>query len=568
MKYLKWESINKRMSFIIGILIVLTIMNCSSDNNTEQPAVSIPRIIVTGSLTGFNPTNVLSFSESKFIEVNGSDLLESLKVVVSDNFQVSKANSSFSDQIEFTKEQANAGKIKLYVRFAPQENAIGVTSGTLKLNSSQASEKSIYLKGEGLSITPLINILGKLNDFGNVELQNQSDVLEIIINGDNLTDDINIIVTGEFEVSIDGVTFSKTLTINSATVNDNNTLFSRFAPVTLGSASETITISSTSADNVALNIKGTGIPLAHSYTTFNKQIIGPSGQWNTKNFTIHNDISNISKIKMFVKLDCEAGGCPPWDVFGNLLIKDTDSGNFYELGRFITPYGRNTSQLERGFEFDVTDFKSILQGTVELRTHIQTWSKRWLLTVEFDFEEGTPDYPYYAVSAVFNYGYGPQAIPYGKAHGKDLTRTITVPANAESTHLRTAITGWGHATPVDADGRPCAEWCYRTHDVKIDNENTFSHYMGPIGCGNNPIAPQNGNWAPDRAGWCPGMGVPIRRDDFNSNIAGKSFDLEYDFEDWTTDGGNTSGNPGAFYSLSQFIVVKSNTEIVKPTVIE
>ena len=34
--------------------------------------------------------------------------------------------------------------------------------------------------------------------------------------------------------------------------------------------------------------------------------------------------------------------------------------------------------------------------------------------------------------------------------------------------------------------------------------------MGPIGCGSNPISNQGGNWAPDRAGWCPGMVVPVR----------------------------------------------------------
>ena len=40
--------------------------------------------------------------------------------------------------------------------------------------------------------------------------------------------------------------------------------------------------------------------------------------------------------------------------------------------------------------------------------------------------------------------------------------------------------------------------------------------MGPIGCGNNPISNQGGNWAPDRAGWCPGMVVPLRLDKFDN----------------------------------------------------
>jgi len=419
-----------------------------------------------------------------------------------------------------------------------------------------------------IATTPIIRLANSLSDFGDVGIQQQSDTQTININGENLTSDINISGTGTFEVSLDGLAFSSNVSINNKTANGENTLHIRFTPDALGSASGTISISSTGAENVILDAVGNGIPPRHTYTTFNKQIVGPSSQKITQSFTVHNDLSNISKITMYVKLDCEATGCPPWDVFGNILIKDPESEDFYELGRFITPYGKNTSQLERGFEFDVTDFKSILQGPIELHTRITTWSKRWLLTVEFDFEEGTPDYPYYAISSVFDYGFGPQVIPYGVSHNKDLTRTITIPSNAESTHLRTVISGWGHATPIDADGRPCAEWCYRTHDVKIDNANTFSHYMGPIGCSNNPVQPQGGNWSNDRAGWCPGMGVPIRTDEFSANQAGNTFALEYDFEDWTTDGGNTSGTPGAFYSLSQFVVVKSNTEIVKPTVVE
>jgi hypothetical protein len=398
----------------------------------------------------------------------------------------------------------------------------------------------------------------------------ESSSLNLVVNGDNLVTGLDLSVTAGFVISLDDITFTNTLQIPAALANDDTVVYVRFKPTEVGSTTGVLAFQNAEIDDVEINLVGVGISVTHKYTTFNKQILAPTNatQKNEQNFTLHNDLSNVSKITMYVKLECEAGGCPPWDVFGNVLVHDAESDSYYELGRFITPYGKSTSQLLRGFKYDVTDFKSMLQGSVELRARIETWSKRWLITVEFDYEEGTPDFPYYAISNVFDYNFGPQVIPYGKSHTKDLTRTITIPTNAESTHLRSVISGWGHATPVDADNRPCAEWCYRTHDVKIDNANTFSHYMGPIGCANNPIAPQGGNWSPDRAGWCPGMAVPIRTDTFSTNQAGKSFGLEYDFQDWTTDGGTTSGQNGAFYSLSQFVVVKSNSEIVKPTVVK
>ena len=67
---------------------------------------------------------------------------------------------------------------------------------------------------------------------------------------------------------------------------------------------------------------------------------------------------------------------------------------------------------------------------------------------------------------------------------------------------------------------------------------------------------------PDRAGWCPGMAVPVRSNDLVTSFNGTSFTFEYDFEDWTSDG--QGGN--AYYAISTYVVVKSNTEISSPVV--
>ena len=144
------------------------------------------------------------------------------------------------------------------------------------------------------------------------------------------------------------------------------------------------------------------------------------------------------------------------------LLKDHDEcerklqGNWFEIGRYITPYWVGTQQLDRGLEFDVTDFKALLSGPTELRIYIENWTaKADLITLEFDYIEGTPDYPYYAVSEVLGFHANSiDGVPYGVSHSEDLDKTIQIPNNAESTHLRTLISGWGHATPTDSNGRP------------------------------------------------------------------------------------------------------------------
>ena len=155
-----------------------------------------------------------------------------------------------------------------------------------------------------------------------------------------------------------------------------------------------------------------------------------------------------------------------------------------------------------------------------------------------------------------------EGVIYGEDQSKfDLDKSISFGENIQSAHLRTIITGWGHATPADADGRRCAEWCFRTHTIKIDGVHKFQHQMKGIGCSSNPINNQGGNWQPDRAGWCPGMAVPLRVDKFSENLNGKTIKFDYSFQPWVNDLKTDASNKHAYYAISTFLVLKSNEEI-------
>lgn len=275
---------------------------------------------------------------------------------------------------------------------------------------------------------------------------------------------------------------------------------------------------------------------------------------------------DVEEILMYVKLECPDGGCGAWDVFANINIEDPVSGNWWELGRFITPYGVDNSQLTDGFVFDVTDFKSLFQGSVKLKSFVEVWtSEGWLVTVDFKVTEGNPLLKYSSIVPLIDYKNNSQQIPYGETLTENirLEGQVVIPTNAKSVKFRTTISGWGHATPNDAGGRGCAEWCFRTHVLTVGDQD-FLHSMEPIGCGSNQVSPQNGNWAPDRAGWCPGKEVPIRTDAMSNLMAGESLSFEYSFEDWAND----LGNGKAYYSLSTFVVLESDTPIQAAIVTE
>ena len=402
--------------------------------------------------------------------------------------------------------------------------------------------------------------------FENTMVNQISESQVIIIDAENTSSEVNISAPEGYEVSSDNSSFSQSF---SFVPEISNEVYIRFTPAEAINYYSTLVISSNDiSNNININLFGLGTPLIHNYQAIQNQALGYGGEFSqsaSQMFSLHYDLSEIQQIKMYLQIDCPSTGCDDWDRFANVKVKDQATGNWYEIARYITPYWVGTQQLQRGLEFDVTDFKSFLKDNVELRIYIENWTtKADIVSIDFDYIVGTPDYENYEVAEVLSlHSNSISGVPYGVTHNLDLEKSIQIPSDSENIQFRTVISGWGHATPYDADGRPCAEWCFRTHDIKINGSNTFQHNLGPIGCSANPINNQNpGNWQPDRAGWCPGMAVPVRMNSLDTSYSGSTISFEYDFEDWTSDG--NGGN--AFYAISTYIIVKSNSEITAPIV--
>ena len=402
--------------------------------------------------------------------------------------------------------------------------------------------------------------------FENTMVNQISESQVIIIDAENTSSELNISAPEGYEVSLDNSLFSQSF---SFVPEISNEVYIRFTPAEAINYYSTLVISSNDiSNNININLFGLGTPLIHNYQAFQNQALGYGGGFSqsaSQMFGLHDDLSEIQQIKMYLQIDCPSTGCDDWDRFANVKVKDQATGNWYEIARYITPYWVGTQQLQRGLEFDVTDFKSFLKDNVELRIYIENWTtKADIVSIDFDYIVGTPDYENYEVAEVLSlHSNSISGVPYGVTHNLDLEKSIQIPSDSENIQFRTIISGWGHATPYDADGRPCAEWCFRTHDIKINGSNTFQHSLGPIGCSANPINNQNpGNWQPDRAGWCPGMAVPVRMNSLDTSYSGSTISFEYDFEEWTSDG--NGGN--AFYAISTYIIVKSNSEITAPIV--
>ncbi|NSL85205.1 peptidase [Chitinophaga sp. Mgbs1] len=348
-------------------------------------------------------------------------------------------------------------------------------------------------------------------------------------------------------------------------------------------------VTTATAGQIKTGIASVGILADQTIKTFDKEPIA-SGGTSTKAFKFPAGYSNTKQILMHVYLDCPSGGCPPWDVFANVRLMtsngDTSKRLNYELGRWITPYGKDNRTIPGGWVIDVTDFRSLLVGDVTLETRAEVWSGTWLVTIDFEFKAGAPAYKYAAVAPVIDYSSwstGSSTIQFGKGivtanayNGKQTGFRIQLPDSVAQTSFRTIISGWGHAQPYAPGSRGFAEWAFRTHDININDVSAFKHNMGSLGCSTNPkvVKNQGGNWTGNRAGWCPGMEVPVRTNILSDPKAGQSFNFNYVLQEdqwntanmaekWRDNGANPDG---AYYSVSSFVIIQSNSPLTNPVV--
>lgn len=279
------------------------------------------------------------------------------------------------------------------------------------------------------------------------------------------------------------------------------------------------------------------------------------------------DLSGYDDILMTVSLTCPTGGCDPWDRFAT--IKVNKNGQSYEIGRYMTPYGNGWCD----WTIDVSEYRSLLTGTVELESYIETWSNGWEVSVDFEFVPGTPQYEYISVNNMwvdyfFRYG---DTIFYSI----DLPEmTTTVPDNSMKSVLRIVNTGHGQGGNQNA-----AEFSQMTHDIKVNGSNQFSQYLWKSDCNTNPCSPQSGTWQYARANWCPGQGVDPDDYDLTAlSTPGQDLTLDYVLQPYFNDCSpfnpacnsgtcadcnyNSNGHTQPNYKISSQLIFYSTTPIV------
>jgi len=233
-----------------------------------------------------------------------------------------------------------------------------------------------------------------------------------------------------------------------------------------------------------------------------------------------------------VAIDCEARNpfaCSEWDRIANISVcTDATCAARSELVRWITPYWRRGLQRYR---LDFSHLIGLLNGgETTFRVELgPDWERptEWRLEVDLRLEHVDP-----------NPGVPPNAPPpattpagawpafasqgFGADYGGE-GMMFTVPAEATRVELAVLVSGHGQTA-----GDNCAEWCDHRHVFAVDGvEIPPILHQGaaigePRGCANlskqGVISGQWGNWAQQRAFWCPGLEVSWQRRDLTALV--------------------------------------------------
>ncbi len=242
--------------------------------------------------------------------------------------------------------------------------------------------------------------------------------------------------------------------------------------------------------------------------------------------------------------------CSEWDRNARVeLCADASCAQRQEVVRWITPYWRRGEQR---WAMNATPLLGLVQAGGQVYFRIET-GPEWERPTEYDLK----------VSLRFsNQGVGQKATgavlafrggDFGPDYNVRKPFFFTPPAQASGVALAVIVSGHGQTA-----GDNCAEWCDHRHQFGVNGDNLPTITSPPgigsgLGCADrakNGVPPgQWGNWAPQRAYWCPGLPVdPILIDITDQVTLGQENELTYS--------GNFEGGmpQGGYIDLSVYVV--------------
>ena len=262
-------------------------------------------------------------------------------------------------------------------------------------------------------------------------------------------------------------------------------------------------------------------------------------------------------------------GPADWDMTTMIMVKDKNTGKFFEIARAFTPYGGYfNAAWEKFYYMDITEYLPMLTGETEFYIYYGGWDatskKAHTVQLTFEFYKGKKGHKCVYYEKIYdsressNTGYRSWAYGVDSASIEDVARlgerTITVPDDVKYLLMKVSISGHGHDQGKFPDrsgskkyANNAAEFDENWYTVKINGNVT---YKGHIFYDNSNTYRQAGTYKYNRANWGPGL--PLKVDYLTINNIPKEnreMTIDFDLDNFISKVNSLSGE-----GLAQYII--------------
>jgi len=228
------------------------------DDIKIEALAPIPTFFSTTVSLDFGEVEVGSTSGELQFSVEGHNLTQNAIINAPTDFLISKTSGTgFTGSLSFEPDNNGNVNSTVFVKFSPltaQNYNDNISLEYLSINSL------INVQGIGTPATsPFINISEIGLNFGDVKIGQNSDELNFTINGQSLTENIEISSVSDFYITtISETNYSQNIILSPVDGNINSTIYVRFSPLIIQNYNYNITITS-EIEEKSVNVNGRGI---------------------------------------------------------------------------------------------------------------------------------------------------------------------------------------------------------------------------------------------------------------------------------------------------------------------